>query len=271
MRISYLCTCFIAILSLASCQSNYFIDPIVTPAFTKPWQASAQANLTINNKFCFEGAAALPSDFAVTLSREFWAHGLDNDQEMTSVSAGKFWAMHDVTWLAMGGFGFGSQRTGPEYAFYKFQGIAEAPGIDLPPHASPNVSYLDGHSDFRRYFLDVEYAHSTAELGFGSSYPGEVKGSWGFATRLEYLNRFRFTQSVSEVSDTSGNGLDTTYSMDISPKHDLALDLAAFLTSGIPYVPFAQLSGQLLLRIPLNGDVTYQQLGVASLGIRFTF
>src|ERR1035437_10663531 len=133
---------------LSSCTTNYFVDPIPTPVFTKPFEGNINAVATWDNKLYFEGSYSLPGDIAVVASRQFWSRGLDKDQEMTSIAAGKFWSLNGVSVLALGGYGAGSHRTGPDYI----------------THMPFNVFYdksIEGSSDFRNYLVELEIAQTS--------------------------------------------------------------------------------------------------------------
>ena len=261
-----------AVPGLSSCESNYLIGPVPTPAFTHPWQSSVGAHLTVYDKLLFDAAASLPKDFVISVAHESWGHGLDNDQEMTSFGAGKFWAKHSNIWLVLAGFGYGSQRTGPAYPYSEYQGFMQAPRAGLPPNADLGVQYLDGNSKFRKYFIEATFTHTSQNYGFATPYTGEVKSSWGFISRLEYLDRYQYLQSISEVVDTTGfKTFDTTFSIDQSPNHILSLDFGGFVSASIPYIDFAEVYAEVLFRRVLNGDADYQDIGTACVGLRLTF
>src|SRR4051812_28851475 len=84
-------------LVLPSCSASYFVDPVSTLVFTATGQGYLQGTLATHNKLFLEGGYALPKDNAVILTRENFAHGFDNDQELTSLALGHFWPNHDST------------------------------------------------------------------------------------------------------------------------------------------------------------------------------
>jgi hypothetical protein len=232
----------------------YFVDPVATPVFTAPWQGNVQINTTTDKKFYFEGAASLPFNLALVASRGFWGHNLINDQEMTSIALGKFWPINNISLLALGGVGEGSQRTGPGYLTHTFENIYD-------------LLLLDGNSDFRKYFIEFEFARSDSiQLKW---FPGlSETNSYGIATRLEYLNLYRFNQTTKEWSDApTAHPNDTTYSIDNAPEHALGLDLVAFVSVGISFV---QLYEQFLVRLPISGYVNMDGL-VSTAGLRIAF
>ncbi|MDP4199968.1 MAG: hypothetical protein Q8922_08240 [Bacteroidota bacterium] len=235
---------------LSSCVTNYFVDPVPTPVFTAPWQGSVQANLSSHGKLFFEAAGSLPSNLVVVASRESWGHDLINDQEMTSIGFGQFRVRDHLTLLALGGFGAGSQRTGPNYLARLF---------NVP------ARLVDGSSDFHKYFLEVEGATTDSINLFGSANP-VLTSSLGFGGRIEYLDRYRFNQT-SRVAPSTGYS-DTSVTIEKDPKHSLHLDLVSFVSVGISFV---QLYGQILLCFPLSGYREYLDFFVATAGVRLAF
>jgi hypothetical protein len=248
--------------ALTSCATSYFVDPVATPVFTTPWQGEVQGSIASHNKIYLEGACALPFNIAIVATRENWAHGLDNDQEMTSLALGHFWPSIDSeqTILAFAGFGAGFHRTGPNFS-YNFSGPPlQAPSVQTLQAVHEIVSQtLTGSSDFRKYFVEFEYAYS----------PGK-NGSFGLASRLEYLDQYRFDQTIDQRISDSTITRDTTFTLDNTPKHTLSLDLVAFGSIGIS---FLQLYGQLLVSLPLHGIYGNWDwdVFVATAGIRVLF
>ncbi|HWF44759.1 MAG TPA: hypothetical protein VG537_08970, partial [Candidatus Kapabacteria bacterium] len=178
----------LSVFFLSSCGTTYFVDPVSTPVFTAAGQGYIQGSLATHTKLFLEGAYALPFNYTVVLTRENFAHGLDNDQSLTSFAFGHFWPNRDSTssFQVLAGFGTGSHRIGPN-AYY-----TPNPGsFAMAPRAFPSKStdtttssslewLLTGNSDFRKYFIQAIEA-------FRESY-----GTLGVAVRLSYLDQYHY-------------------------------------------------------------------------------
>ncbi len=252
----------IALVGLSSCTTNYLVDPVPTPVFTGPWQGSVQANVTTDSKYCFEGECSLPMNGAIVVSREFWRQGIDQDQQMTNIGLGRFWTSGHSSILLLGGFGAGSARSGPDDV------------ISLPFMAY-DVGRLDSRSDFRKYFAVFEYGVLDTPLVPFSLTPVGV--SYGIASRIEYLDRYNFSQretSFGSTSDSTHSYVeDTTTTYDNLPKHSWNIDLVAFYAFGVSAfdLPSFQIYTQVLIRIPLGGYQLYMDRAVATVGVQFSF
>jgi hypothetical protein len=208
-------------------------------------------NATWDRALSYEGALSLPLNYTVIASHEPWIRGLKSDQMLSSIALGYFWPQSDVTYMILGGYGWGSHRVGPDYRIHN------------PFNDNFGTSYT-GHSDFRKYFLQGNITMLSYSGMLDSSL---ASSSLGFAGRLEYLDRHLYSLSSTPYGNTLDSAATT---IDLEPKRSIGFDIVMFGSIGIEY---AQLYAQLLVRLPKIQDTGESDLTgfVFATGFRLAF
>ncbi|GEM_PF-5032002 len=226
------------------------------PLFTHSWQGSLQGNYTNNNKLYLEGSCSIPNNLILLASHTAWRKGLDYDEDLTSFGTGIFWPnKNEYSWSLLGGFGLGSQRIGPSYVF------------DGPWNGDRTL--ISEQADLRTFFVEflgskteaMHFYHSTEEFG---------RSSTGYATRIEYVDRYHFSQLTRTWFQQQDSLLrsDTTTSINEIPNHSWNLDLVAFGSIGYS---FFDLIGSVMFRFPIGGYRDYTNFLMFNAGVRLTF
>ena len=240
-----------------SCASNYFVEPIGVPHFTSAWQTTVQADVDAHRKLYFAADMALPDNFLMRVIFSPWSSGLTNDQRFLSFGLGHFWLLQSSSPLGSSSL---SVLTGLSEGAHK---MVDAQGMTGDNFLEARMT---GNSDFRKYFLTGSVSLPVAYARIGND---TLIIRSGGATRLSYLDRYRFYESVRQWTTFNNYQNDTSVVITTGAQPIWILDFSPFFEIGYFHI---SMLGELRFTYPFSiPDNRFFDYISSSLGLRYTF